>query len=212
MTAHLLRINKKYLSYFIRMNPCMAASGTLYPKYLRDHTPRVYSRYRFWHSCVSLLSSCAAAVSFKQCTQAFWRCQSPGSSAPRAARRAWWCTLGAPGSGIASLKQDEISMPAVEICLGEDHRIKTKTLKPPKKLFLTSSVGSAALGTMLAMSNCSYWKKKKRGGEHSFSWAQLSKNPANAASSAVGSSHQCSARSAKLLPNNLADRGALQHK
>lgn len=143
------------------MNPCMAASDILYPKYLRDHTPRIYTRYRFWHSCISLLGSCAAVVSFEQCTQAFQRCQSPGSSAPRAACRAWWCTLGTLSSGIASLKQDEISMPAVEICLCEDHRIKTKTLKPPKKLFLTSSVGSAALGTMLAITNCSYWKKKK---------------------------------------------------
>jgi len=60
---------------------------------------------------------------------------------PGAAGRARRCAMGMLGRGTrargpsASLKQAAISPPAAEICLGEDHRMKTKTLKSRKKLF-----------------------------------------------------------------------------
>lgn len=42
----------------------------------------------------------------------------------------------AGGGPPAGFEQDEISLPALEICLGEDHRIKTKTFQTAKKIIL----------------------------------------------------------------------------
>lgn len=62
------------------------------------------------------------------------------------------------------------------------------------------SVGSATPATTFAMSNSSYEKKKKTKSEHSFSQAQLSKNPANASSFTASSPGQGSGHLAKPPP------------
>lgn len=133
----LLRIYKKYLSHFINTVTWAAAHGILHPKISeRPHTSPV-PRYRFWQSRLSFLGS-------------WWLCRwchlsnalrhFGGVNLPGAAPRAWQSMLGTLSRGIAagrppvSFKQDEISLPALEICLGEDHRIKTKAFQTTEKI------------------------------------------------------------------------------
>lgn len=149
------------------------------------------------------------AASFERCAQALRRCQSISRELCARSRPAgrdgarwghWQRDCREREALLQALRQLEISPPAVEICLGEDHRIKAKALKPRKKLFQSLSVGCAALGTMFAMSNRSYKKPKV-----SIASAEPGLTPPAALAGAPGAwpSHP---------QPHLAGTGGLQHK
>lgn len=109
----------------------------------RDHTPRTYPRYRFWQSCISFLGSwwqrrrCHLSNALRHfggvnLPERRTRSRSQGMTEHAGDTPQGDCRGRGPP---ASFKQGEISLPAQEICLGEDHRIKTKTFKPRKELF-----------------------------------------------------------------------------